>query len=442
MKKSILLASFAVLFTITGFAQKYDEITGLLTLNQLDKAKESFDKHSSNEKFFSKPEGYLVKAALFSAMAIDSSRAATADQNRTEADAAFLKYKELDPEMKLLENPIYKNTPFQLYAGYYNSAINDINAKNYDPAFEKFQKTVNYSDLLIEKKILDKPFDTAAVYYTGVLAEQTKHPEEALKYYTRIADKNIKEFQGTGYQDVYKGLVRYYAAKNDTENFEKFKAMGKQLYPDDEFFTYSLLDFAAGSSTDFNERLASLEKLLAAKPDDYKSQLTYAEVIFDTLNSRKEGAVLPENAPELETKMLAALDKAHSLKPDELQPILLLSDHYSNKAQGLGDDLRPIETELTKKGSKATAADKQKLTDAKAKYNAVYDKAKENFEKAAAMFAKISSLDASQKRAYRTIAGNLAEYYSYQIQESKTNADRDKFAALEKKWDTLFTQLR
>ena len=44
------------------------------------------------------------------------------------------------------------------------------------------------------------------------------------------------------------------------------------------------------------------------------------------------------------------------------------------------------------------------------------------------------------KRSYRVIAGNLAEYYSYKIEDAK-GADRDKFAALEKKWDDLFTKL-
>ncbi|MCH5719763.1 hypothetical protein [Niabella hibiscisoli] len=53
----------------------------------------------------------------------------------------------------------------------------------------------------------------------------------------------------------------------------------------------------------------------------------------------------------------------------------------------------------------------------------------------------MSNLDAGQKRSYRAIAGNLAEYYSYKIEDSK-GADRDKFIALEKKWDDIFSKLR
>jgi hypothetical protein len=441
MKKVILLVTIAAFSTTGAFAQKYDDIKGLLALGQIAKAKESYDKNSTNEKFFTKPEGYIIKAALFASLAVDSSKAAEAEKNRAEADAALAKYKEMEPDMKLLEEPTYKNTPFNLYAAYFNAGIADINNKAYEPAYDKFKKTVDYSELLIAKKILNKQMDTAAIYYAGLLAENTKHPEEAQKYYTRLADAKIKEYSGSSYESVYQGLVRYYAGKNDNANFEKYKALGKELYPQSEFFTYSMLDFAVGGSSDFNERLASLEKHVAANPEDYKANITLAEIIYDTLDSRKANAVLPGNAEELETKMLAALNKASSLKPGEMQPYLLLGDHYLLKSEKFRDGVVTAETNVTKKGAKATAEDKQKLADAKKAYSANYDLAKTNYEKAAELFAKIPNLDAGQKRSYRAIAGNLAEYYSYKIEEAK-GADRDKYVALEKKWDDIFSKLR
>ncbi|GAB3426306.1 hypothetical protein [Niabella aquatica] len=441
MKKVILLAGIAVFSTAAAFAQKYDDIKTALTIGQIAKAKEMYDKNSANEKFFNKPEGYLLKAAVFSNLAVDSSKAAEAKQNRTEADAALKKYKEMDAEMKLLDDPLYRNTPFNLYAAYFNAGIADINDKSYDAAYENFKQTVDYSELLIAKKIMNKQMDTAAVYYAGLLAENTKHPEEALKYYTRLSDAKIKTYNESSYENVYQGLVRYYATKSDNANFEKYKALGKELFPQSEFFTYSMLDFAVGGSSDFNERIASLEKLIASNPDDYKSNITLAEIIYDTLDSRKEGAVLPANAEELEAKMLASLNKASSLKPEEMQPYLLLGDHYLLKSGKLRDAMVEAETGVTKKGAKATAEDKSKFTEAKKAYGSAYEQARINYEKAAELFAKIPNLNANQKRSYRAIAGNLAEYYSYKIEDAK-GADRDKFVALEKKWDDLFSKLR
>jgi len=441
MKKVILLAGIAAFSTASVFAQKYDDIKAALTIGQIAKAKEMLDKNSANEKFFNKPEGYLLKAAVYSNLAVDSSKAAEGEQNRAEGDAALKKYKELDPGMKLLDEQIYKNTPFNLYAAYFNAGIADINSKDYEGAYAKFKQTVDYSELLIAKKIMDKQMDTAAVYYAGLLAENTKRPDEAIKYYTRLSDAKIKEYNGSSYESVYQGLVRYYATKNDNANFEKYRALGKELYPQSEFFTYSMLDFAVGGSSDFNEKIASLEKLIASNPEDYKANIALAEAIYDTLDSRKEGAVPPANAQELETKMLAALSKASSVKPDEMQPYLLLGDHYLLKSGKLRDAMTEAETNITKKGAKATADDKAKLAEAKKVYGSAYDQARINYEKAAELYAKIPELNANQKRSYRAIAGNLAEYYSYKIEDAK-GADRDKFAALEKKWDDLFGKLR
>jgi len=440
MKKIVLLANI-VAFSITGaFAQKYDDIKGALAIGQLAKAKEVYDKNSTNEKFFKKPEGYLIKSSLYGSLSLDSARTSEAQTNMATADEAFKKYLELDPEMKAMEDPILKNAPYNLYAAYFNAGVADINEKKYDDAFAKFKNTVDYSEILIKAKIMNKKMDTAAIYYAGLLAENIKYSDDAIKYYTRLANDKIKEYSGTSYESVYQGLVRHYAEKNDNANFDKYKALGKELYPGSEFFTYSMLDFAVGGSTDFIAKVASLEKLIAADPS-YKNNITLAEIIYDTLDSRKVGAVPPGNADELEKKMLDALNKATSLSPNEMQPYLLLGDHYLLKSEKLRDAMVTSETNVTKKGAKATAADKQAYADAKKSYVTTYDLARINYEKSADMFSKLPSLDATQKRSYRAIAGNLAEYYSYRIEDAK-GADRDKYAALEKKWDTLFSKLR
>lgn len=443
MKKVILFAAVALLSTAGAFGQKYyEDIKGMLAIGQTAKAKQLYDKNSTNEKFFTKPEGYLIKSTIYSNLALDSSLAAEADKNRDEAESAFKKYKELDPTMKEMSDVTYKQIPYLLYASYFNGGIADINSKSYDAAYEKFKQTVEYSELSIAQKLMNKTMDTAAIYYAGLLAENTKHADEAEKYFTRLANAKIKAYGETSYESVYQGLIRYYAAKSDNTNFEKYRALGKELYPQSDFFNYTMLDFAMGGSSDFNEKVASLEKHVASNPSDYKANITFAEVIYDTLDSRKIGAVLPGNAEELEKKMLAALAKASSLKPDEVQPYLLMGDHYLIKSEKLRDEMVTAETNVTKKGAKATADDKQKFADAKKAYNTVYEQAQVNYEKAAELFGKMSNLDAQQKRSYRAIAGNLTEYYSYKIEDSKSTADREKYAALEKKWDTLFTKLR
>ena len=54
-------------------------------------------------------------------------------------------------------------------------------------------------------------------------------------------------------------------------NFEKYKAYGKELYPNSEFFTYDKVDFAVGLEEDFNKRVKALEETIAADPTNYKA---------------------------------------------------------------------------------------------------------------------------------------------------------------------------
>ncbi len=446
MKKVILFGAVAFLSTMGAFGQKYEDIKGMLAIGQLDKAKQLYEKNSKNEKFFTKPEGYLIRASLLANEAVlDTTRSDAAAKVAEEANEAFQKYREMDPSLKELQDPVYKNIPYWIYASYYNTATPAISSQDnavIAEGYNRLKNAVALSEFIIENKLnanLPGPIDTALVFYTGYMAERSKDEAGIIKYYTLLADAKVNTSED--HKRIYQQLIQYYASKNDSENFNKYNAIGRSLFPNESYFTHSILDFAM-SGGDFNERVANLEKHVNANPEDYKANIALAEVIYDTLDSRKIGAVPPANAEELEKKMLASLNKAASLKPEETQPFLLLGDHYLIKSEKLRDDMITAETEVTRKANKATAEDKQKFADAKKAYNAVYELARENYEKAANLYSKLTTLDAPQKRIYRAIAGNLTEYYSYKIEDSKSAADRDKYAALEKKWDALFTKLK
>jgi len=103
MKKfSILLLTMSLL-AVTAGAQRYEDVKNLLLLRQYKNAKATVDKGMTNAKYTSKPEGYMQKATVYSALALDTTLPATeAAQLREEAYAAFLKFREMDPEMKLI----------------------------------------------------------------------------------------------------------------------------------------------------------------------------------------------------------------------------------------------------------------------------------------------------------------------------------------------------
>lgn len=443
MKKVLLFAVVSFLAT-SIYAQKYDEIKNMILLGQQAKAKELFQKNSTNEKFYTKPEGYLLKAYILGSAAVsDTTKSEAIAQSLDEGYAAFLKYKEMEPSLKLLSDPTYQNTPYWLYAAYFNSAVPSLNSQDnavLAKGYDKLKKAVDLSDLLIARKIqLKGPIDTSLVFYTGYLAERANDRDGMMRYYTRLADAKVA--QGADFERVYQNLVRYYALKQDNANFEKYKALGKELYPKSEFFTYSLLDFAVGGTSDFNEKVANLEKMIQANPNDKKALTQLAAVIFDTLDTQKEGAVRPANYDELESKMVNTLNKLSALDPNDVYPYAALGDHYNFKSENLRNIMVEAETAKDKKGTKATAADKQKYLDAKKAYDAVYDLSGQNYLKAADLYSKMSNLDNISKRSYRIIVGNLVSYYSY-LREGKSGAELNKIVALETKYNNLYEQLK
>lgn len=439
MKKIVALGTMLSLVAGSVFAQKYDTYKNYLLLNQFKKGKEEFDKKQSDEKFMSKPEAYILKNAIYVGNALDSTQAAQAPAYINEAYAAFQKYLSMEPGAALFtKEEIYKNGVLNLRWLLFNAGYKDYQNKAWADGLPKFEKVYEISNFLIAQKDLPGPIDTNTVILAGVLAENSKNTEAAVKYYKILADLKLNE---ASYEDVYRYLVRYYIGKKDNANFEKYRALGKELYPKSEFFDYDKVDFAVGLEENWAAKIASLEGVLATDPGNYKANAIIGELIYDTLNSRKDGAVRPDNFEELETKMVAALNKAAEVNPEKAaQNFIYLGDHYMNKAETQSEKIRELKRKA-KPGTKPTAEDAQKLKDLQVTYDKDYDLMKDNYEKAAIIFGKKSQLDRTEQRQYKIIVGNLAQYFSTKREGAK-GADLTKYIAEEKKWNDLDEKLK
>lgn len=445
MKKFLLLSTVLV-FGIMVQAQNYESIKNILILNQYKKAKEDLDKAWGNAKFVSKPEAYLLKATIYGGLAMDSAIKSTpqGDQYRTEADAAFTKYREMQPDLsQLVNDPIYKNAPINIYSAWFTAGYKDYEQKNWQAGLEKFKRVVEYSDLLIGKKIIGIAADTNSLLLAGIMAENAGSKEDAVKYYGRLADMRAN---GQGFEGIYRYLVSYYATKKDMANFEKYKGIGKELYPNSQYFTYDKVDFAVGLEEDFNKKVKSLEETIAADPTNYKATLLLGEIIYDTLNARGDGAVPPANAAELETKMLEAFSKAAALKPEAELPYVYSGDHFVNKSIKVNDEREAHAAAMkarTKPGTAASKEDVAKRDALDAKYGETLDAAREPYEKAAAVYAKKEKLTGQEKQQYKKVAGYLGDIYmNKKIRAKAKPADQAKFAAEEKKWNDVYDSIK
>ena len=190
------------------------------------------------------------------------------------------------------------------------------------------------SDMLIQQKLMSVTVDTNSLILAGVTAESSKHDDDAAKYYARLAEIKLKDKE---YESIYRFLVNHSFRKNDMASFEKYRKLGKELYPTSEFFDFDKVDFAVGLEETLPAKIKAVETVLASDPNNYKANYLLGGLIYDTLNAT-EGAPLPSNYAELETKMINSLQKANELNPTAENPLIYLGGHYINKSKRINED--------------------------------------------------------------------------------------------------------
>lgn len=448
--KKCLLVSLSIFLAITGWSQNYDPVKTLVMINQLDKAKADLDKSFTNAKYTAKPEAFILKTAVYASVANMDGKKDTpaAAQLVEEADAAFIKYRELDPALSLISEPIYQNGIIMLYSNYYTFGYSDYNNKAYDKALGKLKKAIQYSDLLIKQKVLTSSLDTNVLILAAITAETGGYKDEAAAYYTKLADAKVG---GDGYEGVYRYLVTYHFGKKNMEGFEKYKKLGKEVFPKSDYFDFDKVDFAVGLVNTFTEKLAAIDEVLVSDPTNFKANQVLGEIIFDTLNPRDEGMVLPENYNELEKKMIDAFSRSSKARPDYEIPLLYVGDHYINKASRVEEKRNKHAQDMkarTKPGTMASKEDVAKRDALDKEYGETMEGAKDPYLAAAAIFAERATkgeLEIRDKQQYKKVTSYLSEIYGLKkvmANKAKNLADKAKWEAEEKKWNERYESIK
>ncbi|HET9430083.1 MAG TPA: hypothetical protein VFO70_02845, partial [Chitinophagaceae bacterium] len=160
--KRIFFSLVMIALGLGAGAQNYDAIKNAMAIGQLKKAKEDLDKGMTNAKFTSKPEAYMLKTAVYAGLAMDNTIKGTpeAEVYTKEAEAAFTKYKEMQPDLSLVKDPIYQSGPINLYSSLFALGYKDYEKKDWEAGYQKFKKVVDLSDMLIREKVINVAVDT------------------------------------------------------------------------------------------------------------------------------------------------------------------------------------------------------------------------------------------------------------------------------------------
>ncbi|HEY4323375.1 MAG TPA: tetratricopeptide repeat protein [Mucilaginibacter sp.] len=340
MKIKLLTAGFLSLISVAAFAQKGElsnaqeeyknyevsnasKIPALVTKanTNLDNAKASIDKASTNAKTAELPQTYALKGAIYSALAFRDTIPATSAPLFATADEATKKAKELDTKG---ENKDWIEKANRNMANYkLTLGVKQYQNKDYEKAYTSFEYWRQAA-----------PEDTNAIYYTSLAAANAGAKDPA-KYYP-LAIENYKRLVNTKYSNnarIYLDMSTLYLISKDTVNALKSVAEGVTKYPASNDLRKREIEIALQSG----KQADVLTKIQSAITNDPKNKtlyyyegLTYSQIAdeADAASAKAKdaasGNTLHQTALDNYTKASDAYKKGIEIDPNYFEANLNL----------------------------------------------------------------------------------------------------------------------
>lgn len=417
--KSILTA-LIMMCSIAVVAQDLDQINGFVSKKEWAKAKEGIDKFLTNEKNAKKGDGWWTKIQVYNGIARDPAAAAQYPDARMTAFEAYKQYLIVDP--KSFQGTMNQHSPlFDIAFGYQELATNDFNAKRFEDALKNFQSAEQVETYIVSKsftygQFAFPAFDTQLYLNIAASAINAKKEDVAVVYYQKIADKKIKD---KSFDEIYRFLVDYFDKKGDAANTSKYLAIGKELYPTDEFWCEVGLK---ALEDDKKKLFARYDELLAQGCDNYYTRYNYAVEMF---NYAYVGDKNPADRPEVEKKIEDVLKKALEQKQDGVEANMLMTRHHFAIIKTLGDQYDAIKgtkpEDVAKKGEINKQINK-KYDDAFPYMTGVY-----NYYNA----KDVKTLKAGEKGQFKIVTSMMLEYWESKKDKVKIKEFQDKLKSIE-----------
>jgi len=428
MKKIVLPVLFTFIVALT-YGQTVKKATSYLEDNQLDKAKSEIDAY-----LVKKPddtEANYLKSKIYEKIASDTTNKyanlVSADL-RTQALEAFKKAvaDSNDMKTKLLIMKDNYQPVFSMYAGYYEAAAKAFNdaatsqkKSRFTDAMNLFIKANEVGQYISTNKWANiGKVDSTLVLNIGKAALNAGDSANALKYFKELADAKINKVQtgdNAGFVIPYQWLTLYYKDANDEANMLKYAGLGKELFPNDDYFDFVLMDYYRAKK-DYPGLFKKYGELVTKHPDSLRYHFNYANEIFGYLYNSDEGVVVNDKENLLNT-LHSEIENAIKIDPNDVNSNWLYAQYYYN----LGIEKR--DSALKIKGTKPEDVKKKADLTAAAKTN--FSTAVPYGEKA------ISILEAGHKKSdkskFKSIDNLMQNIYQSLEQKDKLKVYQEKY---------------
>jgi hypothetical protein len=401
MRKFFLAITFALVVTSTFAQDLLKDVQEKISKGKYDEAKEKLDKFMADPKNANNANAYYYKGVINNYFVqTDSAGKLTYDASK-EAFDAYKKTLQLEPKNLLMT--IDQNMGlFQLFDMHYNRGVKAYNNKSYDVAFKSFKEAVEVQDYIRSKSFslptyTPPALDTQLLNLTASSAYLAKQQDVAIPYFERIANAKVKG--PPEYKEIYALVSQYYLNKKDEASATKYLALGKELYPDEDYWLG--LEFG-NVGNDKEAKLKRYEELITKYPANASLSLDYA---IEQFNHTYVWEKKPADYTARQAKLQTILDKALALNAGNGTAHFIEAQHYYSQIFDLEDAKRSVRG--------ATAADAAKKKDINTQIDKKYDQLMDASQKAFGIWSKdVTTLKMQDKTNYREVTDYLIDYYT------------------------------
>jgi hypothetical protein len=429
MKRILLTALFAV--SVAGLsAQKLTKAKSLLEKNNLADARSEIDKVLADEKNKTNSEAWYTKSKIYLALYQDSTIRNTVPEARSTAMESLKQYLELEKGKDSTKRNILlvseSNKPLvDLYSSYSKDGAAFYNANNFNDALTNFKSSLDVFDIMAQNKIIPMSLDTTTTLYAGISAEKANKPDTAALYYGKIAENKAK---AEGFVEIYKWLADHYRQKEDMANATKFAKLGREVYPEETFWSGFELDMAREKGTK-EELFAKYEQVIKENPDNHLFYFNYGVELYQ-MGYNQDSAKRPSNSAELIAKASEQIAKSIEKKPDYANSQMLMGQILYNQ----GVDINNFNKTIRPSGNtKLKPEQLKKKEELRAEMNKKFDEALTYFVKVDEILGSQGKLKSEEKAILKDAYDLAITVYEQRQNTPKVDEYTAKFNDVDKK---------
>jgi hypothetical protein len=431
MKKTLLsILLFALVLGVT--AQDLKKVKSYSDAKQWDKAKSEIDAYLT--KNLTSAEGYYIKSKVYGGLASSDQFKSLVPEGRTEAFESFKKAIDLDKDNKLMILMVqdqYKpvidiySGYFESGAAYYNTAIVNHNKADYEKAMNEFINANKVGGYINQKKwVTLGELDTTLVLNIGKSALNAGKKEDAMLYFKKLADANVVATKDdkAGFALPYQWLTQTYKDANDETNMLKYANLGRQYFPNDDFYDANLIEYYRGKK-DFEGLFKKYDEIVTRFPDSSTYHFNYANDAFNYIYNSDAGVKVSNKEAILKTAG-SEMQKALALKPNDINTNWLLGQYYYNGGIDFREQVNAI------KGTKPE--DVKKKADLNAQAKILFAQAIPYGEKALEMAE--AGYKKSEKSRFKSVVDLMQRIYTSLNQPDKSKLYQQKYDSADTKF--------